>query len=370
VQLVDWVDVVRRWVPRRLRYAIQRVVSLGAVKQHYYMRRDPLASVTGSDDDAYGSPVRVGIIRNRAQLHSRFVQACLELGVPFRVIDLAAPEWLDAVRRSGCELFLVWPEVTTTPLAKLIKDRCDLLEQQMGKAVTPSLRERWMYEDKIRLYDWLRVHELPHPRTWLFFDRDDARTFAERCDLPIVFKTSFGAAASGVRTIATRRVLRRAVDRAFGAGHTPAGFDKRDKQWGSLILQEHLTVRKEWRLVRVGDAYFGHPKGRLGAFHSGSGRVEWDVPEPRHLDLLHAVTELGGFRGMDVDVFETDDGRLLINELQTVFGARTSVDQLRVDGVAGRMTRDADGWTFEPGDFARNACANARVIDALERWRA
>lgn len=74
---------------------------------------------------------------------------------------------------------------------------------------------------------------------------------------------------------------------------------------------------------------------------------------------------------MDVDVFETPDGSLLVNELQTVFGASVSVDQLRVNGVPGRMTRSTDGqWVFEPGDYARNACANERVRDALARWSA
>ena len=364
---MEWVDVVRRWVPRPVRYAVQRVVSLSDVKRRYFARRDPLSGVMESDENAYGSPTRIGIVRNSAQYHTKFVRACLELGVPFRVIDVTAGDWVEAVRRSGCELFFVWPDVTATPLAKLVKDRCDLMEQHMGLALAPTSAERWMYEDKVRLYDWLRVHDIPHPRTWIFTDRRAADAFIERCALPIVFKTSFGAAASGVRIVATRRGLRRIVARAFGAGHVPSGHDRRDRQWGSLILQELVDVKKEWRLVRIGDAYFGHPKGRGGAFHSGSGKVEWDVPEARHLDLLRSVTDLGGFRSMDVDVFELEGGRLLVNELQTVFGASTSVDQLRVSGVAGRMVRDAAEWRFEPGDFARNACANARVIDALAR---
>ncbi len=66
---------------------------------------------------------------------------------------------------------------------------------------------------------------------------------------------------------------------------------------------------------------------------------------------------------MDVDVFETTDGRLLVNELQAVFGASHSVDQMRKDGIAGRFVQKAGGseWIFEPGDFARNACANERI---------
>ena len=59
---------------------------------------------------------------------------------------------------------------------------------------------------------------------------------------------------------------------------------------------------------------------------------------------------------------------LLVNELQTVFGASHSVHQLKVNGEPGRFVRGGNGgeWVFEPGDFARNACANERVRYVLE----
>ena len=71
---------------------------------------------------------------------------------------------------------------------------------------------------------------------------------------------------------------------------------------------------------------------------------------------------------MAVDIFETPDGGVFINELQTVFGATTSVDQMRKDGVPGKMVRDSEGeWYFEAGDFSRNACANERLRYAIKR---
>jgi glutathione synthase/RimK-type ligase-like ATP-grasp enzyme len=244
-----------------------------------------------------------------------------------------------------------------------------VIEHELGLPIVPSSRERWMYEDKYRLRDWLVANEIPHPRTWVFTRREEARAFAVDCALPIVFKTGFGGAAAGVRIVRTRRALSAIVRKAFGRGHVPSGHDHRDREWGCLLLQEYLPEVREWRMVRIGDSYFGHPKGRVGDFHSGSKRVEWDLPSSRLLDLLHRVTEVGAFRSMDVDVFETPDGRLLVNELQTVFGASTSVDQIRRDGVPGRMVRstDAGAWHFETGDFARNACANERLRDALNR---
>lgn len=364
--MTDWVDHVRRWVPSEVRYGAQRFVSLDDVKRRWRERNDPLAGIGGSDVNSAGCPVRVGILRNRAQYHTLYVRACQELGIPFRVLDLGGTDWQHSVKVADCAFFLAWPDATQSPWAKIYKDRCDILERALCKVVVPCSEERWLYEDKYRQREWLIAHQVEHPRTWVFTEVSEARAFSATCGLPMVYKTSFGGGASGVQIVRTRRALRSVVRRAFGAGHAAAGHDHRDREWGRLLLQEFLPDVREWRMVRIGDSYFGHPKGRVGDFHSGSGRAEWDVPDDRLLNTLHHVTEIGRFRSMDVDVFETPDGRLLVNELQTVFGASTSVDQMRVNGTRGRMTRTSEGrWEFEPGDFARNACANERLRDAL-----
>jgi glutathione synthase/RimK-type ligase-like ATP-grasp enzyme len=364
----DWVDLARRYVPPWIRRGLQRVVGLQGVKRRYRERQNPLARVLAGDENRSGSPIRFGIVRNSAQYHKHFVQACIEESVPFRVLDLYREDWLQKVRDAGCQVLLVWPDATRTDLAAMVKDRISILSS-LGLPSVPSGREIWMYEDKRRTAYWLEAKQLPHPRTWIFYEREEAERFASACQLPIVFKLPFSAAGTGVRILRSRFALKAVVRKALGRGFVAAGYDRRDRQWGSVLLQEYLPEAREWRLVRIGASYFGHPKGRRGDLHSGSGRVEWTPPEVRHLDLLHSVTEAGGFRYMDVDVLETPDGRLYVNELQAVFGASTSVDQLRRDGVPGRMLRVSDGrWEFEAGDYARNACANARIRDVLDRW--
>lgn len=364
------VDLARQWIPQRVRYGIQRFISLNDLKLRYFSQKNPLAGISSSDDDSFGCGCRVAIAYNQAQYHGHYVAACLELGVPFRVVDLAGNAWLEELNKSGCSLLLVWPDAFLSTWSQMIKDRIEIIEMQLDMLVVPTGREIWMYEDKRRLAYWLQATGVPHPRTWVFYRRAEAEAFAQTCELPIVFKASFGAGATGVRLLRKRSSLRRLLRRVFNVGFVASGSDRRDRQWGSVLLQEYLHDVVEWRMVRIGDSFFGHPKGRKGDFHSGSGVVLWDVPETRHLDFLRDVTDSGEFRSMNVDLFETADGRLLVNELQAVFGASFSVDQLRVDGRPGRFARDLErgGWVFEEGDFARNACANERVRDAIERW--
>lgn len=123
---------------------------------------------------------------------------------------------------------------------------------------------------------------------------------------------------------------------------------------------------KEWRMVRIGDSFICRLKGRRGDFHSGSGLVTWARPTPALLELAWQVTERGQFRSMDVDVFETRDGRLLVNELHAVFGAIEEKNLQRGTEDMGRWLRTAAGaWRFEPGFFYDHACANLRVEEVL-----
>ena len=362
-----WIDIARRYVPRQIRYAVQNFISFDEQKQQWRKAQNPDSNIRQhSGDPAYSGP-KICILENYAQYHVYYIKACLELGIPFCVIDLMQDDWLVQVTESGCEIFLAWPDATQRPRAKIYKDRADLIENQLGFPVVPDSMERWLYEDKFRQRDWMQANKIPHTKSWIFTSRETAFEFSKNCQLPIVFKTSFGAAASGVKIIKTKPQLRKIIKKSFGKGHFANGHDHRDREWGSIFLQEHLPIEKEWRMVRIGQSYFGHPKGKLGEFHSGSGQALWDPPSDELLELLHQITEVGGFRSMDVDIFETLNGEFLVNELQCVFGASTSIDQMKVDGRSGRMVRQKDAsWVFEAGDFAKNACANERIRTIIQ----
>ncbi len=363
------VSALRRVFPRRFRYFVQRWVSLRDQKLNHLRRSNPLSSVEEGNEDPEGLNIRLGIVRNSAQYHTHFIRACQEIGVPFMVIDIFAHDWLQRVSSSGCDVLLVWPDAVLSTWNRMIRDRVRILERELGYPTVPNSSEIWMYEDKRRMAYWLEAQDLPHPKTWIFYNREEADAFAQRCRLPVVFKTSFGAASSGVRILRSRRAVRRVIKRSFAKGISPGGLDFRDRQWGSVLFQEYLPEIQEWRIVRVGESFLCRRKERLGDFHSGSGLVGWARPPRDVLDLARKITDLGGFRSMALDFFETTDGRLLVNELQAVFGGIRESNLERGAEFRGRWIFDqgTKEWNFEAGDFYRNACANLRVLDALDR---
>jgi glutathione synthase/RimK-type ligase-like ATP-grasp enzyme len=206
------------------------------------------------------------------------------------------------------------------------------------------------------------MNDIPHVRSWVFYDKAKALAFCESSRLPIVVKTATGGGGSGVQIIKERSRLKKLVKLYFGRGFRVRSAEPYDRQRGFVFLQEYLEAVDEWRMVRIGDSYFGHRKCRASSgLHSGSGACEWENPDAELLDLLKDVTDKGGFRSMDVDVFATPGKKLLVNECQTVFGCAVATTQMKVDGVEGRYVRENGRWVFEIGGFCGNYMCDLRL---------
>lgn len=317
--------------------------------------------------DFENSSTLVGIIYSKMNYHKFWIAACRDLKVSFQIIYLERNDWLEQVEESNCKTFLVWPDVSDDATKTMQDERLRILQEELKKTIYPSLQAIWLYENKRVQHYWLKSHGFRVPKTWVFYRLDEALYFLKQADFPLVFKSNLGASASGVYIIKDRKEAIKKATLFLQKGYRVKGEKSIPRQVGSLYIQEYLSNVKEWRMVRIGDSYFGHGKDMEGQFHSGSGKANWDIPSKKAFDLLYEVTEKGGFTSMDVDIFEDSHGELYINELQTVFGTSVAKEQLKVDGVPGRMLRNTQGeFVFEVGDFCQNHLCNLRLKYILE----
>lgn len=348
------------FVPERIKEEIRGRFSMSAYDHARQRDVDPYREQQAAIFPA--SRYRFGIVFNAFRDHQYFIGACRDLHASYATVDLLADDWMERVRREAFDAVLVWPDASSTVRKQTLDYRLRVLEHDLGMLVYPTWEECWLTEHKPRLRDWLDAHELPHPKTWVFHDREEALAFADCTPLPIVSKTATGAGASGVCIHRERHGLNRFVRQSFGRGVRPRRFDALDRQRGFVFLQEYLPDAAEWRMVRIGDSYFGYRKEKgADGLHSASHKWSWLDPGPELLDLLRRATDAGGFTSMNVDIFLVPDGRLLINEFQTVFGCTTPAIYMKVNEVEGRYRHVGGNWTFEPGGYWDNHMCNLRV---------
>lgn len=307
---------------------------------------------------------RVGILYDVAHEHSHYIAACHELGVGYKVFDVRRADWAADLLHSDCKVFLVWPTIYK-PIQKTFWDeRLHTINSLMQRRIFPSFDLMWLYESKRRTAEWLEINGLPAPRTYTFFSAAEATEHLSAARFPLVCKTDQGAASSGVYIVRSVRQARKLIDLAFSSGISLKNRGRFDRHQGYIIFQEFLPNCKEWRVIRVGESYFCRLKLKKGDFHSGSGDIVWAEPPLELLELTRSISSKFQVPNINVDFFETTDGRFLVNELHALWGGRVLEDK-RLEGRY-KFNEATQRWCFEQGDFFRNRCANLRLEWLIE----
>ena len=341
---------------------------------------------------------RIAVLRNEyPDNHLHWVNACNKFSdkVEYRIINIISSDWLDKISGFNPELCLLKPSAKTSLYRNLYQERIDIIVHELGLNVYPSFNELRIYENKRFFSYWAKANNVPHPETWVFYDKKEVIEFLDKAQLPLVGKTNIGASGDGIKIFTSRIECLHYIQKAFGRGLScktgpklsrgnvlnrilekikrPAQLSGRlkkykdiasDKQKGFVILQEYIRHEYEWRAVRIGDSFFAHKKLLHRGKASGSLKKGYENPPLELLDFIRDFTDQHNFYSVAIDLFESGIGDYLINEVQCIFGQSDSF-QMLVNGEKGRYTYIEGMWRFEQGDFNLNGSYDLRLQHAI-----
>ena len=211
---------------------------------------------------------------------------------------------------------------------------------------------------------------------------------------PLFAKTLIGAAGSGVKKISDKDEAEEYINLAFSTGikrrygpnRKSGGFGKwvlkaitspgfllkklkvynrnsGENQKNIVLFQEYVPHEYEWRIVRIGESWFGYKKLKADDMASGSKQFEYGSVPKELLDFSHKLCNQFNFQFMALDLFYDGKTRL-VNELQTIFGHK-SESICFVDGKPGRYKIENSQWAFEEGMFNTNESYDLRLETAI-----
>ncbi|OQC16085.1 MAG: carbamoyl phosphate synthase-like protein [Lentisphaerae bacterium ADurb.Bin082] len=357
---------IGKFVPASLRSFLLRHFSVLDERTSWWESKDPY-----KDEPPYSTyespyPFTVGIFKEIWHRHIYLVAACKELKISYKLIDINAPDWIEQVKESKCVAFFYHPSVQLSIWKEIYDERLKYMADITSAPIFPKYEEMFMYESKRRMAYWLETHGVPHAKTYVFYNKVDALKYVETANMPIVAKTNMGARAAGVEIFHSRNGAMKYVKQVFSNGIVHADGDRRDADWGCAIFQDYIETPYEWRVIKIGNAYFAHQKLKKGDYCSGSGRVGWVKPPEQLLDFVRDVAAKSSIETADIDVFE-DNGQYFVNEIQAFWGWIAHY-QMLVNGIPGyyRYLEDVGKWEFVEGIFCRNGGCNFRIITALK----
>lgn len=310
-----------------------------------------------------------------------FLDALQTLGCRHQHLSLHGHRWREDILDSGVDLVIAAIPGDSVEQHGACLDRLAAIEDYLKIPVYPTRAARVFYENKQAMADFVRCHDYPAAATYTFIDRKAAVEFAHECELPVVLKANFGCGSSGVEVIHERRRAVKLAARHFSRIHPmlSLGYAKRIKsrklpvaipapgrfQRNFVLFQDYIPLRWEWRIVRIGKHFFSHKKLLDGEYASGALLKSWDVAPEALFDMAEDICRTHDFPVMCLDIFESEDGQYLINELQCQFGQSTEHLMLK-EHTPGYMSRVDGEWRFSEGDVARGKSA-AIIVAAYLR---
>lgn len=338
------------------------------------------------------------LANERVEDHSHWIKACEKYAERnlYRVVDLTSNNWLEEIQKESFDYLLAKPSGLTTSWKQLYDERLMILDNALNYKIYPSLNEVFIYENKRYLSYWLKANRIPHPMTHVFYKKVDAEEYINKMSFPVVAKTNIGASGRGVEIFKSKKTAVQYINKAFlGTGIKQAtglnlkmgDIKKRliyalknpnhiferfkiykavsgDVQKHFIIFQEYISHDFEWRVVKIGNSYFGYKKMKKGDKCSGRKGYIYDPPPFRLLDFVKQICDKYNFNSMAIDIFEDGKGGYLINEMQTMFG-HVQDHICEKNGVPGRFIYANDNWQFESGMFNTNLSYDLRLENVL-----
>jgi hypothetical protein len=256
-------------------------------------------------------------------------------GAEVKIVDVLGPDGLRQLK--GCS-GLMWhwahyPDHKQSALPIL-----QLVEQHLRLPVFPDLRTRWHFDDKIAQAFLFEALGIPHPKTWVFWRREDALAWADAAPYPVVAKLSCGAGSTNVTLARNPADARAWIDRLFSRrGTWPAESPVLGPRWKGMVrplydfaqraaslpgylfagrapvtprvlwgLQKNHALFQEFlpdnphdtRITVIGDRAFGFRRlnrpDDFRASGSGRNRTEPDEIDPRCVRLaLESAAKIG-----------------------------------------------------------------------------
>ena len=137
-------------------------------------------------------------------------------GHEVRWVDVYRPDILQQLR--GCSGFM-WRHAHVAEMRQIARRLLPVIERDLRLAVYPDQRTCWHYDDKIIQGYLFEANGIPSPKTWVWYDRDQAIDWCNRvAEYPIVAKLWAGAGSVNVKLLGAADQAGRYVKQLFDRG--------------------------------------------------------------------------------------------------------------------------------------------------------
>ena len=238
----------------------------------------------------------------------------------YREFDSYDPRFIDELLEYNPQRTL-WRSGNSPP--KKFKDEAQRqFLDRAGLRIVPNWKTHYLYDHKIRQSYLFRYHNIPHPKTWIFFKESYASDFVENAEYPFVVKADSGAGSKSFVFVGSKEKARELVHGTFKKKGKWAGREYESKV---LYVQEYIPIKGVWRIGMFKDnvAYGYFAKVKPGTKKaSGQGLIDYTALVPQEVfSMAMRINRRMGWDWMLYDIiWSTKYKKYLILEITDTCG--------------------------------------------------
>jgi glutathione synthase/RimK-type ligase-like ATP-grasp enzyme len=160
--------------------------------------------------------MKIAIHDSKDSFSERWITYCKSNSIEFKLVDCFSTNIIEHI--SDCNA-LMWHFSQNSPRAILFAKQLLYSVEASGKMVFPNFNTVWHFDDKVGQKYLFESIEAPIAPTWIFYNKQDALTWAKSANFPKIFKLRGGGGSQNVKMVITRSKANKIIRKAFRKGY-------------------------------------------------------------------------------------------------------------------------------------------------------
>jgi len=301
--------------------------------------------------------MKIAIHHRPGSFSDRWIAYCDRENIPYKIVNCHDSDIIAQV--ADCDA-LMWHHHHGHMKDVLAARKILFALEHAGVRIFPDFRTGWHFDDKVAQKYLLEAIGAPLVPSYVFYDKEQALTWARTTDYPKVFKLKGGAGSANVKLVRSRRQAVRLIRKAFGRGFPqfdrwgnlrerirryqdgqdgligiakglgrlviPTQFSKlQNREKGYVYFQDFIPDNDyDTRVVVVGNKAVAEKRIiRKNDFRaSGSGQFSFDNINTKAIKIALDASQKLQFQSMAFDFIEDHNGNPLVVEMSYGFGTK------------------------------------------------
>lgn len=285
---------------------------------------------------------RLALIKDITKFWTVYKPELEKYGIDVVLLDVFKNKDLNRLLDEEWDGF-IWRAKHDPKFRDLAKRLISLFDKKLGVKTFPAWNDYWLYDDKMAQSFLFQKLQIPTPKTFVFYNKEEAIDFVEKYEnYPLVYKSSSGAGSANVGFLKNKLQAKRYIKKAFGKGLET--FFKEDLQRFYVYFQEFLSNNEGgYRVVcHSNKMLYGYYKfnDENSNVATGLGKIDFSPLPADLLQFSFNVHRLLGFPlVMSYDVFKDNIGNFSVLEMSVIYSGLDSF-QKNIEAVKFEITEE------------------------------